>query len=156
MFAFSVEIGGKVTFNTKPEIALEQIRAACAAGVPRGTALLDASYGSNSALRTGISALGLEYVAAIISTIKVRRASKGRVSERRLSVKESARKLPKHAWRTITWREGDERPAALALCPRSGAHCANVGRRRTRRRNAVDRMASWRACANEVLALYCR
>src|SRR5438105_7744090 len=56
-----------ITFKTKPEIALEQIRAACAAGVPRGAALLDASYGSNSALRTGISALGLDYVAAIVS-----------------------------------------------------------------------------------------
>jgi SRSO17 transposase len=96
-----------ITFKTKSEIALEQIRAAaCAAGVPRGAALLDASYGSNSALRAGISALGLEYVAAIISTIKVRRASNGRVSERRLSVKQLARKLPNHAWRTITWREG--------------------------------------------------
>src|SRR5438045_202043 len=95
-----------ITFKTKPEIALEQIRAACAAGVPRGAALLDASYGSNSALRTGISALGLDYVAAIVSTIKVRRASNGRVSERRLSVKQLARKLPNHAWRTITWREG--------------------------------------------------
>src|SRR6059058_3994758 len=72
----------EIRFKTKPEIALEQIRAAaCAAGVPRGAALLDASYGSNSALRAGISALGLEYVAAIISTIKVRRASNGRVSE---------------------------------------------------------------------------
>ena len=95
-----------ITFRTKPEIALEQIRAACAAGVPRGAALLDASYGSNSALRTGISALGLEYVAAIVSNLKVRRASKRGVSERRLSVKELARKLPDHAWRTITWREG--------------------------------------------------
>ena len=95
-----------ITFRTKPEIALEQIRAACAAGVPRGAVLLDASYGSNSALRTGISALGLEYVAAIVSNLKVRRASERGVSERRLSVKELARKLPDHAWRTITWREG--------------------------------------------------
>jgi hypothetical protein len=41
--------------------------------VPRGAVLIDASYGSNSALRTGISALGLKYVAAIIPTVKVRR-----------------------------------------------------------------------------------
>jgi SRSO17 transposase len=44
-----------ITFKTKPEIALEQIRKAYAAGVPRGAVLIDASYGSNSALRTGIS-----------------------------------------------------------------------------------------------------
>src|SRR5713226_7295323 len=92
-----------IAFKTKPQIALEQIRDACAADVPRGVVLTDASYGSNSVFRTGISALGLRYVAAIVATVKVRRAS---APERRLSVKELALSLPKHAWRTITWREG--------------------------------------------------
>ena len=64
-----------ITFKTKPEIALEQIRKAYAAGVPRGAVLIDASYGSNSALRTGISALGLKYAAAIVPTVKVRKVS---------------------------------------------------------------------------------
>src|SRR5207244_11632116 len=50
-----------ITFKTKPEIALEQIRKAYAAGVPRGAVLIAASYGCNSALRTGISALGPKY-----------------------------------------------------------------------------------------------
>jgi SRSO17 transposase len=95
-----------ITFKTKPQIALEQIRKAHAAGVPRGVLLLDASYGSNSALRTGIGALGLEYVAAIVSNLKVREASKGAVPKPRLTVKQLALALPKHAWRTITWREG--------------------------------------------------
>src|SRR6266404_6033275 len=95
-----------ITFKTKPEIALEQIREAYAAGVPRGAVLIDASYGSNSALRTGISALGLKYVAAIIPTVKVRRVSDRGASDERLSAKELALSLPKHAWRTITWREG--------------------------------------------------
>jgi SRSO17 transposase len=36
-----------ITFKTKPQIALEQIRVAWAAGVPRGAVLFDASYGSN-------------------------------------------------------------------------------------------------------------
>src|SRR5713226_9531013 len=36
-----------IAFKTKPQIALEQIRKACAAGVPRGVVLMDASYGSN-------------------------------------------------------------------------------------------------------------
>src|SRR5262245_57023406 len=88
------------------EIALEQIRAACTAGVRRGAILLDASYGSNSPLRAGISALGLEYVAAIVSNVKVRRTSKRGAPGPRLSVKELALKLPNHAWHTITWREG--------------------------------------------------
>src|ERR1700723_3029539 len=34
----------EITFKTKPEIALEQIRAACAADLPRGVVLMDAGY----------------------------------------------------------------------------------------------------------------
>src|SRR2546421_9875759 len=99
-------VSNTITFKTKPEIALEQIRKAYAAGVPRGAVLIDASYGSNSALRTGISALGLKYVAAIIPPVKVRRVSDRGASDERLSPKQLALSLPKHAWRTITWREG--------------------------------------------------
>ena len=43
-----------IEFKTKPQIALDQIRAACEAGVPRGVVLDDSSYGSNSALRAGV------------------------------------------------------------------------------------------------------
>ena len=95
----------EITFKTKPQIALEQMREACKAGVPRGIALMDASYGSNSALRSGTSALGLAYVAGIVSTVKVRAVSNRGATER-MSVKKLALSLPKHAWRTITWREG--------------------------------------------------
>ena len=98
-----------IKFKTKPQIALEQIREACAAGVPRGVVLMDASYGSNSALRTNVSALGLSYVAGIVPTVKVRAVSDGGVAEQRISVKELALGLPKHAWRTITWREGSNK-----------------------------------------------
>jgi SRSO17 transposase len=96
----------EISFKTKPEIALEQIREALAAGVPQGTLLTDASYGSNSAFRAGVSALGLKYVAAIIPTIMVRRVCNDGALGRRQSVKTLALSLPKKAWRTITWREG--------------------------------------------------
>jgi SRSO17 transposase len=95
-----------IKFQTKPQIALEQIREACMSGVPRGVVLIDASYGSNSALRAGVSALGLSYVADIVATVKVRVVSDRGAPEPRMSVKELALSLPKHAWRTITWREG--------------------------------------------------
>src|SRR5882757_5157836 len=42
----------EITFQTKPEIALEQIRAAREAGLPRGVVLMDAGYGANTDLRT--------------------------------------------------------------------------------------------------------
>jgi SRSO17 transposase len=96
----------KIKFKTKPQIALEQIEEACAAGVPRGVLLMDASYGSNSALRAGVGALALSYAAAIVPSVKVRAVSKRGTLQKRMSVKDLALSLPKHAWRTITWREG--------------------------------------------------
>src|SRR5258708_7540226 len=56
----------EISFKTKPEIALDQIRAACQAGLPRGVVLMDAGYGANTQLRTDISTLGLTYVAGIL------------------------------------------------------------------------------------------
>ena len=96
-----------IGFKTKPQIALTQIRAALAAGVARGVVLMDASYGTNSALRAGVSALALTYVAAILPTVKVRAVAD---PDERVSVKQLARGLPKYAWRTITWRDGSAAP----------------------------------------------
>jgi SRSO17 transposase len=99
-----------IHFQTKPQIALEQLRAACAAGIARGVVLLDASYGVNKALRNGISALGLQYAAAIVATLKLRSLAKDGTLGARMSAKALAVSLPKHAWRTITWREGSADP----------------------------------------------
>src|SRR6202051_3190428 len=52
-------------FMTKPEIALEQIRWACEAGLPRGVGLMDTAYGNDSRLRAGMTDLGVPYVANI-------------------------------------------------------------------------------------------
>src|ERR1700733_12807971 len=61
----------EVAFRTKPEIALEQLRWAQQAGLPRGVGLLDAGYGNNTALRDGITALGIPYAAGIGATTTV-------------------------------------------------------------------------------------
>jgi len=108
-----------IKFMTKSEIALEQIRWACQAGLPRGVVLLDAGYGRDSRLRTELTALGLLYVAGILPNTLMwasgagpRRKGKplnntGRRDEPDLiSAKEVALGLPKRAWRTIRWREG--------------------------------------------------
>jgi SRSO17 transposase len=96
----------EVAFQTKPEIALEQIRAALAAGIPRGVLLMDAGFGTNIKLRTRISALALSYVAGIVPWTKVRVAVDVDAKQPRMSVKDVALSLPNHTWRTITWREG--------------------------------------------------
>src|ERR1700733_2526377 len=51
-----------VTFKTKPQIALDQIRATLAVGVAPGVLLADAGYGVDGAFRSGVMALGLPYV----------------------------------------------------------------------------------------------
>ncbi len=115
----------EISFRTKPEIALEQIRAACEAGIARSVVLLDAGYGNHTSLRTDISALGLTYVAGILSSTSVwapgtqplapkRWSGQARpptrtrrdATHRPVSVKELALGLPKRAWRTIGWRDG--------------------------------------------------
>ena len=95
-----------IRFKTKPQIALEQIRAALLAGVAPGVVLMDASYGNNSKLRQDLTGLGLSYVAAIIPTVKVRPVREDDPKPPRVSVEALALSLPKRAWRTVTWREG--------------------------------------------------
>jgi SRSO17 transposase len=118
-----------IGFETKHEIALEQLRWACAAGLPRGVVLTDAGYGNNSELRADITALALTYVAGILSNTTVWAPGKGPLPAKKwsgrgrrpkllqrdakhqpVSVKELALGLPKHAWRTIKWREGTAEP----------------------------------------------
>ena len=60
-----------IVFKTKQEIALDQLRWACAAGLRRGVVLMDAGYGNNSDLRADITALQLTYVAGIQSNTTV-------------------------------------------------------------------------------------
>ncbi len=125
-----------IGFKTKPEIALEQIRWGCEADLPRGVVLMDAAYGNDSRLRTGITALGLIYVAGVLpntlvwpSGVGPKRRGKplnntGRRDEPDLiSIKEQALALPKHAWRTIRWREG----SAEWLCSRFARVRVGVG-----------------------------
>jgi SRSO17 transposase len=115
----------EISFKTKPQIALEQIEATCRAGLPRGVVLMDAGYGSNTELRTSVSALELTYVAGILPTATVWTPDTGPLPPKKWSgrgqppkrlrrdhkhqptpVKELALGLPKRAWRKIKWREG--------------------------------------------------
>jgi SRSO17 transposase len=89
-------------FRTKPQIALEQIRAAHAAGLPQGPVLMDAGYGKDTGLRTSLTELGLSYVAGILPQTKV--WAEGR--RKPLSVEKLALALPAETWRIVQWREG--------------------------------------------------
>ncbi len=56
------EVPAEIEFQTKPEIALEQMRAAAAAQVARGVVLADAAYGLNPEFRAGLTQRKLQYV----------------------------------------------------------------------------------------------
>ena len=99
-------VPASITFKTKPQIALEQIRATLKAAVAPGVVLMHASYGNNSKLRQDLTGLGLGYLAAIMPTTQVRPVCEDDPKPPRASVKELALSLPKRAWRTVTWREG--------------------------------------------------
>ena len=130
-----VGVPDEISFKTKPEIALAQIRWACEAGLPRGAVLMDAGYGVHTDLRTSITGLGLSYVAGIQSHTTVWAPGTGPRPPKKwsghgrppkllrrddkhkpASVKELALALPKRAWRTITWREatGDKLSSRFA------------------------------------------
>ena len=114
-----------VEFKTKLAIALDLIRAADAAGIPHGVALMDGAYGCDTSLRVGIAALGMSYAASVPAAMTVwppgceplppkpyvghgRRPTRLRrdSTHNPLSLKLLAQSLPKKSWRTIRWREG--------------------------------------------------
>jgi SRSO17 transposase len=118
-----------ITFQTKPRIALDQIRAACAAGLPRGLVLTDAGYGNDTEFRTGLTALGLIYAVGIQASTTVwapgtrplppkpwsgkgRRPTRLRRDDdhKPVPVTDLARSLPASQWRSVTWREGTNTP----------------------------------------------
>jgi SRSO17 transposase len=114
-----------VVFQTKPQIALSQFRAALAAGIEAEVALADAGYGTDTDFRDGLSELGLPYVVGIQSSTSLwppgleplpARPWSGRgrptsairrdAGHQPISAKQLALALPKGAWRRVTWREG--------------------------------------------------
>ncbi|MFL5105176.1 MAG: IS701 family transposase [Xanthobacteraceae bacterium] len=105
----------EIGFKTKPEIALDQIRWACDMGLPGDLVLIDAGFGHDAKLRTGITELGKVYVAGIQpqTLVWAPGTRRGRAPKRgrhdaatAISVKDVALGLRANAWRTIAWREG--------------------------------------------------
>jgi len=131
-----------ISFKTKPDIALEQVRWACEAGLARGVVLMDAGYGASTDLRTSVTALGLTYVPGISPNATVWAPGEGPLPPKRwsgrgrrpkllrrdakrqpISVKHLALTLPSSVWRKITWRQGAAGATILAVCARARAGC---------------------------------
>jgi SRSO17 transposase len=115
----------EISFQTKPDIALAQIRSLVNEDVPRGVVLADAAYGDDSEFREGLVSLDLSYAVGIKSTttlwppgiVPLPPRPKGKMGRpprllRRdkqhqpLTAKELALCLSAADLRRVSWREG--------------------------------------------------
>jgi SRSO17 transposase len=92
----------EITFKTKPQIALDQIRAALADGIAPGVVLADAAYGYSGELRAALTAAGLTYAVGIQSHIMLWPAGKEPLAAKDLALSQPA------AFASLTWREGSK------------------------------------------------
>lgn len=119
-------VPNEIQFQTKPTIALDQIRRARERGIPEGVVLADAGYGTDTGFRTELTKMEMAYAVGIQSTTTVwkpgqepkpaavHRGNTGRprkllrrASNRRpVSVKELALSLLPEEWKSVTWRQG--------------------------------------------------
>jgi SRSO17 transposase len=117
-----------IEFQTKPEIALQQIRTAVEQKIVVGVVLADAGYGNGTPFRTALTQLGLTYMVGIESSTTVwepgqqplpaqlRKPGRGATPKRLqrnadhqpISVKQLALGLPSSAWKNIAWRPGSQ------------------------------------------------
>jgi SRSO17 transposase len=134
-------VPSEIRFQTKPEIALEQIRSAVERGIPTAPVLADAGYGNDTGFREAISELGLLYAVGIQSSVSVWPPGETPLPKRKwkgigrptkllrrngqhapMSVRALAASLPSSAWKMVYWREGSDKPlrsrfAALRIHP---------------------------------------
>jgi len=115
----------EVAFQTKPEIALEQLSALTKTDTPKGVVLADAGYGNDSEFRRGVRSLNLSYVLGIQKSTKVwppgtkplpppeysgcgrpPKLPRRSLQHTPVSVCQVAQDLANSAYQTVTWREG--------------------------------------------------
>jgi SRSO17 transposase len=115
------KIPEQVVFATKPQLAATLTERASAWEVPAAPILADCAYGDDSAFRTRLHTLELEYVLALSAQTGVygpettfavperqgptgRRRSVARPDRKPESVRALAERLPERAWRTLPCR----------------------------------------------------
>jgi SRSO17 transposase len=94
-------------FATKPELALDMIADAAAAGMPASWVAADELYGDNGAFRAGVAALGLGYVLAVSCDHRIPAFPGGK---RRLRADQIAAALPAGCWHRASAGTGSKGP----------------------------------------------
>lgn len=131
-----------VTFQTKPEIALEQLDLAVSWAVPFAFVVADCGYGDNPHFLEGLEQRACQYVCGVESTFGLRLPEEMREAAavsppphhgpgqpkkpRPAPLHEAAslvEALAEEAWCTVTWREGRERATGQAVRGHEGSPC---------------------------------
>lgn len=104
-----------VIFRTKPELALEMVAEAAAAGVSFRWVASDSVYGDSPTFVQGLRALKKWYVLDVSSEARVwlrcpKRLRSGKAEERPMTVAEAMNRLPAGAWKRVTVAEGSQGP----------------------------------------------
>jgi SRSO17 transposase len=117
----AAKIPTRVAFQTKPQLAAALVERASGWELPAAPLLADCAYGDDTAFRTRLHALELEYVLAVSAQIGVygpetsfavperngtvgRRRSVARPDQKPESVRALAARLPRRAWKTLPCR----------------------------------------------------
>jgi SRSO17 transposase len=114
----------EVQFQTKWQIALDQLDVALAAGVRRHPMLADAGYGEATEFRGGLEERGLRYVVAVSGVPTIwrpgiapsvpnapktgRPPSRPKAEESPVGLSDFARELDAKQFRSVSWREGSK------------------------------------------------
>lgn len=134
-----------VEFKTKPQLALDMIRRAVKADLPRGTVLADEGYGNSVEFREGCRKLGLDFAVAIRSTTKVwvvdaiGRRNGDKIEARKLAAQLAADGI----FRRYTWRHGTSEQLTARFAFLRVVPVADDGRE-PRRRDRVWLVCEWR------------
>ena len=129
------KIPATVVFATKPQLAAGLVEQAAGWELPAAPILADCAYGDDSAFRTRLQALELEYLLAVSAQISVygpettfavpertgqvgRPRTVARPDRKPESLRALARRLPKRAWKTLpcrTARDGEQIKSRFAF-----------------------------------------
>jgi SRSO17 transposase len=115
-----------ITFQTKPQIALDLLDQADTMGVPYACVVADADYGDNPNFLEGLENRNKRYVVAVRKDFRVALGSTGPVQQAAVLLAA----LRRRRWQTLRWRQGSKGWLKAQFC---ALRCWRVTAEGTRR-----------------------
>jgi len=133
-------------FKTKPQLALDMMRRAVKAEIPRGILLADSAYGTSVDFRDGIRELGLHFAVGVDPQTSVWLLdSAGTRSEGSASVRDVASALDELGeFRRCTWRQGTKEDLSARFVARRVVPAYDDPSRAADQREELWLLVEWR------------